>query len=130
MALIHGRRFGRSIIRTSLDFNKYNMNVAKHIMRILEDNSILVSAMGATHFHPLPKNKGLVFYTNGSGHKGWIWVMQEDDDKYGIRYLPSDRTKITEQHGISEDDLVNELSEKVGQSPWLMDYYLDMYFIK
>ena len=131
MALTHGRRFGRSIIRTSLDFNQYNMNVARYIMRVLGDNSLLVSVMGATHFRPLPRNKGLVFYTSGNRHKGWVKVRRDDiEDKYSILYLPSGKGEVTEQKGVSEEDLVNELINKVGQSPMVLDYLIDMYLIK
>ena len=126
-----GRRFGRSIIRISLDFNKYDMDVARHIMRVLGDNSLLVTIMGATHFRSLPRNKGLVFYTSGSRHKGWIKVRRDDiEDKYSILYLPSGKGEVTEQKGVSEGDLVNELINKVGQSPLVLDYLIDMYLIK
>lgn len=126
-----GRRYGNSTTSVGLDFNKYDMDVARHIMRVLGDNSLLVSVMGATHFRPLPRNKGLAFYTSGNRHKGWVKVRRDDiEDKYSILYLPSGKGEVTEQKGVSEEDLVNELINKVGQSPMVLDYLIDMYLIK
>ena len=107
-----------------------SMNVSRYILKVLKKHPMLLNVMGAIHFHPLPNNKGLVFYTSGNLHKGWIWVKQGWGNKYNIRYITSNRGVVKEQKGVSEEDLANEICNKVGQSSLILDYFIDMYLIK
>ena len=107
-----------------------SMNRARHIMRVLEEQSIVVSSWGVTNISPLPKNRGLMFKANGNRFRGLIKVRSDQTDTYNILYIPSGRGNVFEQKGISEEDLINEITGKVGQSPLALDLLIDMYLIK
>lgn len=106
------------------------MDRAKHIMRLLERQSIIVSTWGVTNIRPLPKNRGLMFRTNGNCFKGLIKVRHATADIYNILYIPSGKGEVKQQLGVSEVELVNEISKRVGQSPMVLDFWIDMFLIK
>ena len=106
------------------------MNRARHIMRVLEEQSIVVSTWGVTNIRPLPKNRGLMFRVSGNRFSGLIKVRYDQADMYNIIYIPSGKGEVKRQNGVSEVELVNEISKMVGQSPLVLDYLVDMYFIK
>ena len=106
------------------------MNRARHIMRLLERHSIVVSTWGVTNIRPLPKNRGLMFRTNGNYFKGLIKVRHDAADIYNILYIPNGKREVKQQLGVSEVELVNEISKRVGQSPMVLDFWIDMLLIK
>lgn len=106
------------------------MNRARYIMRLLERQSIVVTAWGATNIRPLPKNQGLMLRVSGNRFCGLIKVRNDAADTYNILYIPSGKGEVKQQMGVSEVELVNEISKMVGQSPLVLDYLVDMYLIK
>ena len=107
-----------------------SMNRARYIMRLLEEQSIVVSTWGVTNIRPLPKNRGLMFRTNGNCFKGFIKVRHATADIYDILYIPSGKGEVKLQMGVSEVELVNEISKIVGQSLMALDFWIDMLLIK
>lgn len=106
------------------------MDRARHILRLLEEQSIIASILGITNVRPLPKNRGLMFKANGNRFRGLIKVRSDQTDTYNILYIPSGRGNVFEQKGICEENLINEITGKVGQSPLALDLLIDMYLIK
>ena len=106
------------------------MNRARYIMRLLERQSIVVTAWGATNIRPLPKNRGLMLRVSGNRFSGLIKVRHDAADIYNILYIPSGKGEVRQQMGVNEVELVNEISKMVGQSPLVLDYLVDMYLIK
>ena len=106
------------------------MNRARYIMRLLERQSIVVTAWGATNIRPLPKNQGLMLRVSGNRFSGLIKVRHDAADIYNILYIPSGKGEVRQQMGVNEVELVNEISKMVGQSPLVLDYLVDMYLIK
>jgi len=109
---------------------KSDMDRARHIIRLLGEQSIVAATMGITNIRPLPKNRGIMFRTNGNRFKGLIKVRYDSNDTYNILYIPSGKGEVTEQRGVNEMDLVNEISKRVGQSTMVLDFLIDMYLIK
>ena len=108
-----------------------SMDRAKQIIKLFEKDSITVTAMGITNIRPLPKNQGIMFNVVGNRFKGLVKVRYDNlEDKYNIRYVPSGGGDVKEQMGINEYDLVETLSDNVGQSPLVLDFLIDMYLIK
>ena len=107
-----------------------SMNRARHIMRLLGEQSIVVSTWGVTHIRPLSKNQGLMFRTNGNCFKGLIKVRHATADIYNILYIPSGKGEVKQQKGVSEVELVNVISKEVGHSPMALDYWIDILLIK
>lgn len=107
-----------------------SMDRARHIMRLLGEQSIVVSTWGVTHIRPLPKNQGLMFRTNGNCFKGLIKVRHATADIYNILYIPSGKGEVKQQKGVSEVELVNVISKEVGHSPMALDYWIDILLIK
>lgn len=106
------------------------MDRARHLFRLFGEQSIVVSTWGATHFHRLARNRGIYFQTSGNRHNGLVKVRYNDiEDNYNIVYVPNGKGSVTEQKGVKEEDLVNEISNKVGQSPFVLDLFLDMYLM-
>jgi hypothetical protein len=106
------------------------MDRARHIMRLLEEQSLIVTAWGIIYFRPLPKNRGLMFRVSGNRFSGLIKVRYEQADIYDIIYIPSGKGEVKQQKGVNEVELVNKISEMVGQSPMVLDFLIDMYLIK
>ena len=106
------------------------MNRARYIMRLLERQSIVVTAWGATNIRPLPKNQGLMLRVSGNRFSGLVKVRHDAADIYNILYIPSGKGEVRQQMGVNEVELVNEISKMVGQSPLVLDYLVDMYLIK
>ena len=106
------------------------MNRARHIMRLLEEQSLAVTAWGIIYFRPLPKNRGLMLRVSGNRFSGLIKVQYDQTDIYNIVYIPSVKGEIKRQNGVSEEELINVISKEVGQSQMVFDYLIDMYFIK
>lgn len=106
------------------------MNRARHIMRLLEEQSIVASTWGVTNIRPLPKNQGLMFRVSGNRFSGLIKVRYGQSDIYDILYIPSGKGEVKQQMGVSEVELVNEISKMVGQSPMVLVFLVDMYLIK
>ena len=106
------------------------MDRARHIMRLLEEQSIVASTWGVTNIRPLPKNQGLMFRTNGNCFKGLIKVRHATADIYNILYIPSGKGVVKLQKGICEVELVNVISKEVGLSPMALDFWIDMLLIK
>lgn len=106
------------------------MNRARHIMRLLEEQSLAVTAWGIIYFRPLPKNRGLMLRVSGNRFSGLIKVQYDHADIYNIIYIPSGKGEVKRQNGVSEEELVNVISKEVGQSQMVLDYLIDMYFIK
>lgn len=103
---------------------------AKHLFGLFEKQSVAVRVWGASHFHRLARNRGLYFYTSGNRHRGWVKVRYNDiEGNYNIVFIPNGRGNVFEQKGVKEEDLINEISNKVGQSPLVLDLFLDMYLI-
>ena len=103
---------------------------ARHLFSLFGEQSIVVSTWGASHFHRLARNKGIYFQTSGNRHRGLVKVRYNDiEDNYSIVYIPNGRGNVFEQKGVKEEDLINELSDKIGQSPFVLDLFLDMYLI-
>ena len=107
-----------------------SMDRARYIMRLLEEQSLAVTAWGIIYFRPLPKNRGLMFRVSGNRFSGLIKVRYDQADTYNIIYIPSGKGEVKRQNGVSEVELVNEISKMVGQSPLVLDYLVDMYLIK
>ena len=106
------------------------MDRARYLFRLFGEQSIVVSTWGATHFHRLARNRGIYFQTSGNRHNGLVKVRYNDiEDNYNIVYIPNGKGSVTEQNGVKEEDLVNEISNKVGQSPFVLDLFLDMYLM-
>ena len=106
------------------------MDRARHIMRLLEEQSLAVTAWGIIYFRPLPKNRGLMLRVSGNRFSGLIKVQYDQTDIYNIVYIPSVKGEITRQNGVSEEELVNVISKEVGQSPMALDFWIDMLLIK
>lgn len=106
------------------------MNRARHIVRLLEEQSIVASTWGVANIRPLPKNQGLMFRTNGNCFKGLIKVRHATADIYNILYIPSGKGVVKLQKGICEVELVNVISKEVGLSPMALDFWIDMLLIK
>ena len=106
------------------------MDRARHIMRLLEAQSIVASTWGITNIRPLPKNRGLMFRANGNRFSGLIKVRYGQSDTYNILYIPRGKGEVKQQMGVSEAELINEISKTVGQSPMVLDFLIDMYLIK
>jgi len=106
------------------------MDKARHIMRLLERQSIVVSTWGVTNIRPLPKNRGLMFRANGNCFKGLIKVRHDAADIYDILYIPSGKGEVKLQMGVSDVELVNVISKEVGHSPMALDYWIDILLIK
>ena len=106
------------------------MNRARHIVRLLEEQSIVASTWGIIYFRPLPKNRGLMLRVSGNRFSGLIKVQYDQTDIYNIVYIPSVKGEIKRQNGVSEEELINVISKEVGQSQMVLDYLVDMYFIK
>ena len=104
-----------------------SMNRARYIMRLLEEQSIVVSTWGVTNIRPLPKNRGLMFRTNGNCFKGLIKVRHATADIYDILYIPSGKGVVKLQKGICEVELINVISKEVGQSLMALDFWIDMF---
>lgn len=96
-------------------------------MRVLEEQSIVVSTWGVTNIRPLPKNRGLMFRVNGNRFSGLIKVKCGQSDIYDILYIPSGKGEVKLQKGICEVELVNVISKEVGQSPMTLDFWIDMF---
>ena len=109
---------------------KSDMDRARHIIRLLGEQSIVAATMGITNIRPLPKNRGIMFRTNGNRFSGLIKVQYDQTDIYNIVYIPSVKGEIKRQNGVSEEELINVISKEVGQSQMVLDYLIDMYFIK
>lgn len=106
------------------------MNRARHIMRLLEEQSLAVTAWGIIYLRPLPKNQGLMFRVSGNRFSGLVKVRYDQADIYNIIYIPSGKGEVKRQNGVSEEELVNVICKEVGQSQMVLDYLVDMYFIK
>ena len=107
-----------------------SMNRARYIMRLLEEQSIVASTWGVTNIRPLPKNRGLMFRVSGNRFSGLIKVKYGQSDIYNILYIPSGKGEVKQQMGVSEVELVNEISKIVGQSLMALDFWIDMLLIK
>ena len=107
-----------------------SMDRARYIMRLLEEQSLAVTAWGIIYLRPLPKNRGLMFRVSGNRFSGLIKVRYDQADIYNIIYIPSGKGEVKRQNWVSEVELVNEISKMVGQSPLVLDYLVDMYLIK
>ena len=106
------------------------MNRARYIMRLLERQSIVVTAWGATNIRPLPKNQGLMLRVSGNRFCGLIKVRHDAADIYNILYIPSGKGEVKQQKEVCEVELVNVISKEVGQSPMALDFWIDMLLIK
>ena len=106
------------------------MDRARHIMRLLEEQSLAVTAWGIIYFRPLPKNQGLMLRVSGNRFSGIIKLRYDKADIYNIVYIPNGKGEVKHQNGVSEKELVNVISKEVGQSQMVLDYLIDMYFIK
>jgi len=106
------------------------MNRARYIMRLLERQSIVATAWGATNIRPLPKNQGLMLRVRGNRFSGLIKVQYDQTDIYNIVYIPSVKGEIKRQNGVSEEELINVISKEVGQSQMVLDFWIDMLLIK
>ena len=104
-----------------------SMNKARHIMRVLEEQSIVASTWGVTNIRPLPKNRGLMFRVSGNRFSGLIKIRYGQSDIYDILYIPSGKGEVKLQMGVSDVELVNIISKKVGQSPMALDFWIDMF---
>ena len=107
-----------------------SMNRARHIMRLLEEQSLAVTAWGIINYRPLPKNRGLMLRVSGNRFGGLIKVQYDQTDIYNIVYIPSVKGEIKRQNGVSEEELINVIGKEVGQSQMVLDYLVDMYFIE
>ena len=106
------------------------MDRARHIMKLLESQSLAVTVWGIIYYRPLPKNRGLMLRVSGNRFSGLIKVQYDQTDIYNIVYIQSVKGEITRQNGVSEEELVNVISKEVGQSQMVLDFWIDMLLIK
>ena len=106
-----------------------SMDRARYIMRLLEEQSLAVTAWGIIYFRPLPKNRGLMFRVSGNRFSGLIKVRYDQADIYNIIYIPSGNGEVMEQSNVKERDIVNVIAEKIGQSTVFLNYLFDLYLM-
>jgi hypothetical protein len=106
------------------------MDRARYIIKLFEEQSLAVTAWGMTHIRPLPKNEGLMFRAYGNRFRGLIKVRYDSSDIYSVVFRPSEKGEVVEKRGVKESELVDVITEAVGQSPMLLEFYIDMYLIK
>lgn len=104
-----------------------SMNRARHIMRLMEEQSIVASTWGVTNIRPLPKNRGLMFRVSGNRFSGLIKIRYGQSDIYDILYIPSGKGEVKQQKGVCELELINVISMEVGQSTMALDFWIDMF---
>jgi hypothetical protein len=103
------------------------MNRARHIMRLMEEQSIVASTWGVTNIRPLPKNRGLMFRVSGNRFSGLIKVKYGQSDIYDILYIPNCKGEVKLQKGVCEVELVNVISKEIGLSSMALDFWIDMF---
>ena len=98
--------------------------MAKHILRILRSQLMVMLSWGVSDFRALPNNEGLIFHVKGFKHVGWVRVVyNEGRDLFDIYYLNNDMETLKVDDGIYLDMLVTAIDEEVEKTK---DYESDV----
>lgn len=106
------------------------MDMVKHLLFLLESQSLITHQWGMTNVRPLHKNSGIMFRVNGNRLNGLVKIrLCPLNKKYIITFIPYGRGVVTEKRSVEEEDIVNVISKEVGQAPFVLDFLIDVYLI-
>jgi len=104
------------------------MDVARHILMLLEKHPLITHQWHMMNVRPLPKNSGIRFRVHANLFDGLVKIWYNSfNSTYIITFIPFDLMGVvTELKHVEEKDLVAMLSKHIGQSTFSTDYMIDI----